>query len=70
MSPLIRLAARSAFMGSVGGVAILQHALPGISLDDVLEAVFVSYVAALTYSGFAPYTGLEPRIGVKPSAKS
>lgn len=65
MNPLVRLAARSLFVGSAAGIAILQHALPGIALDDLLEALFVTYVAAQTYNGVAPYTGLEPRIGVK-----
>jgi hypothetical protein len=69
VSPLIRLAVRSAFVGSAAGAALLQSNLPGVSLEELVEALIATYIAALTYSGVAPYTGLEPRIGVKPAAK-
>jgi hypothetical protein len=51
----------------VGAVVIaLQAALPGITTDEIVEAVLAGYVAASTYAGIgAVLPQVEPFVGIK-----
>lgn len=65
MSPTTRYLARGAFVGILAAAASLQAILPGVTGDDIIQAVIAGIVGFGAYSGVGAATPLEPKIGKK-----
>lgn len=57
--------ARIVFFGLVGGAAALQMALPGVTLDDLIQSLCAAVIASGAYAGLGYATPLEPTVGRK-----
>lgn len=64
-SPTSRYVLRTALVGVASALASLQANLPGVSGDDVVQAVIAGAILALGYAGIGAVTPAEPRIGKK-----
>lgn len=65
MSPTVRYVVRIAFVAVAGLLASLQANLPGVSLDDLTQALIAGGILGLGYAGVGAATPIEPKVGVK-----
>lgn len=69
MNPVVKLIIRCALAGVLALAVSLQGNLPGISLDDLIEAGLAGVIAGITFGGIEVVTPLNPTVGVKVAAK-
>lgn len=65
MNPTFRYALRAGLVGLVAAASSVQAALPGLSPDEIIQAVCAGIVGVGVYAGIGYGTPLEPSVGKK-----
>lgn len=63
MNPYLKLAIRVSAAGLLALAVSLQGNLPGVSADDLVQAVIAGVIAAITFSGIELGTPVNSSIG-------
>lgn len=63
MNPYLKLAIRVSAAGVLALAVSLQGNLPGVSMDDLVEAVIAGVIGAITFSGIELTTPVNSRLG-------
>jgi hypothetical protein len=64
MNPYLRIFLRAAAVGLGAALGSLYANLPGVSQDDLLQAIYFGYGGIMSYAGLGAFTTLEPTLGV------
>ena len=70
MNSYLRIALRAAFVGFGAFIASIYEArADGLSQDELIVAVYTGYIGLSAYVTAGVFTGIEPTLGIKSTAK-